>query len=321
MRNRFADVFYEMAKENEDLCLVVADISPAGSMEQFRDKFPERFINTGVSEQSMIGIAAGLAQQGFRPFCYTIATFALYRPFEFIRNDLAYQNLPVTVVGIGGGLTYSTLGATHHAIEDVAVACAIPNMRVIAPCDLQETEEALRWCINESQGPVYLRLGKSGEPDLTSNAPEPWTNEVPRVVCAKEKDLKADIVILAYGPVPVRFAINIAKEMQLDGVSCSAFSFSTIKPLNEPALLSFMQGRMVVVIEEATGAPLASKLALLSQNNSATKIWSFCLLDGFCHTYGTQEELLNKSNLTYDKILNCIKAIKVVGDFISGRPL
>src|SRR5580692_6645230 len=101
MRNHFADVFYELGKKDPRLAIVVADISPAGSMVKFREEFPERFINTGVSEQSMIGIAAGMALRGMRPFAYTIATFAIYRPFEFVRDDIAYQELPVTVVGVG----------------------------------------------------------------------------------------------------------------------------------------------------------------------------------------------------------------------------
>src|SRR5689334_17707518 len=143
-------------------------------MNKFSSEYPERFINVGVAEQTMIGIAAGLALKGCQPFAYTIATFSLYRPFEFVRDDLCYQNLPVTVVGIGGGVTYSTLGGTHHAQEDIAIACALPNMTVIAPCDPAETREATLWCGRQSAGPVYLRLGKAGEPDLTSGALEPF---------------------------------------------------------------------------------------------------------------------------------------------------
>src|ERR1700757_2151996 len=123
MRNKFADVFFDEAKKNDKLVLVVADISPAGSIAKFRETYPHRFINTGVAEQIMIGMVAGLAQEGMRPVAYTIATFTLYRPFEMVRDDLCYQNLPVTIVGIGGGVTYSTLGATHHAQEAVAIPC------------------------------------------------------------------------------------------------------------------------------------------------------------------------------------------------------
>ena len=120
MRNTFSEALYKAATANPDVYIVVADISPAGSMAKFSQQYPERFINVGVAEQSMIGICAGLALKGCQPFAYTIATFSLYRPFEMVRDDLCYQNLPVTVVGMGAGVIYSTLGGTHHTQEDIA---------------------------------------------------------------------------------------------------------------------------------------------------------------------------------------------------------
>jgi transketolase len=211
VRNRFADTFYELGKVDPRLCVVVADISPAGSIAKFRNEFPRRFINTGVSEQIMIGMTAGMAQRGLKPFAYTIATFTLYRPFEMVRDDLCYQNLPVTIVGIGGGVTYSTLGATHHAQEDVAIASAIPNLSVIAPCDPSETEAATRWCAAQEQGPVYLRLGKAGEPDLSKGAPDTWA-------FGKLRRLRAgrDICILSYGPIMKR-AFAVAERFEAAG--------------------------------------------------------------------------------------------------------
>ena len=199
MRNRFADTFYELGKADPRLCVVVADISPAGSIAKFRSEFPRRFINTGVSEQIMIGMAAGMAQRGLRPFAYTIATFALYRPFEMVRDDLCYQNLPVTVVGIGGGVTYSTLGATHHAQEDVAIASAIPNMSVIAPCDPSETEAATRWCAAQERGPVYLRLGQGRRARSFTRRRRSRGISARCVSCAGR-----DVCILSYGPIMKR---------------------------------------------------------------------------------------------------------------------
>ena len=230
MRNRFADIFYELGKADPRLCVVVADISPAGSIAKFRNDFPRRFINTGVSEQIMIGMAAGMAQRGLRPFAYTIATFALYRPFEMVRDDLCYQNLPVTVVGIGGGVTYSTLGATHHAQEDVAIACAVPNLSVIAPCDPSEVEAATRWCGTQEKGPVYLRLGKAGEPDLSKGTSEPW-------VFGKLRQLRQgrDVCILSYGPITKR-AFSLADRLEATGKSTAIFSAHTLKPLDREGL-------------------------------------------------------------------------------------
>ena len=174
MRNKLADVIYETGSKNKKICVLVADISPAGSMSKFREKYPKRFINTGVAEQSMIGIAAGMALRGFRPFCYTIATFALYRPFEMIRVDLCYQNLPVTVVGMGTGTTYSTLGGTHLTQEDISIARSIPNMNIIAPCDPNEMEDAVKYCCNHSKGPTYLRIGKAGEKTFVNKLSDKW---------------------------------------------------------------------------------------------------------------------------------------------------
>ncbi len=168
MRNTFSKTLYECAVADPTIYIVVADISPAGPMAEFQKHAPARFINVGVAEQVMIGMCAGLALKGCQPFAYTIATFALYRPFEMVRDDLGYQNLPVTVVGMGAGVIYSTLGGTHHTMEDVAVASAIPNFRVLAPCDPLECIEATRWCARQKEGPVYLRIGKAGEPNLTA---------------------------------------------------------------------------------------------------------------------------------------------------------
>ena len=235
MRNRFADTFYELGKADPRLCVVVADISPAGSIAKFRNEFPDRFINTGVSEQIMIGMTAGMAQRGLKPFAYTIATFTLYRPFEMVRDDLCYQNLPVTVVGIGGGVTYSTLGATHHAQEDVALASTIPNLSVIAPCDPSETEAATRWCAAQEQGPVYLRLGKAGEPDLSKAALDPW-------IFGKLRRLREgrDVCILSYGPIMKR-AFALAERFEAAGKSAAIVSVHTLKPLDREGLAEVLR--------------------------------------------------------------------------------
>ena len=140
MRNNFADRLYFNAKRNKKIYIVAADISPAGSMELFRKKYPNRFINVGVAEQIMISTCAGLAMRKCRPFAYTIAAFSLYRPFEMIRDDLCYQNLPVTIVGMGAGTIYSTLGATHLTQEDISISKSLPNIQVLTPCDTFELE-------------------------------------------------------------------------------------------------------------------------------------------------------------------------------------
>ncbi len=299
MRNRFADTFYELGKADPRLCVVVADISPAGSISKFRSEFPRRFINTGVSEQIMIGMVAGMAQRGLRPFAYTIATFTLYRPFEMVRDDLCYQNLPVTIVGIGGGVTYSTLGATHHAQEDVAIASTIPNMTVIAPCDPAETEAATRWCAAQQRGPVYLRLGKAGEPDFTSKLQEPWD-------FGKIRQLRPgdDVCILTYGPI-VKRAMSIADKFEASGARAAVYSVHTLKPLDSMGLIRILQTypRTVVIEECAPNGSLAMRvreLASLAGTNG--RIDTFTLQDAFIHCYGSHDDILDAHGLAIEAI-------------------
>jgi len=301
MRNKFADVIYEIGSKDERICALVADISPAGSIVKFREEFPDRFINVGVAEQAMIGIAAGMALRGMRPFCYTIATFSLYRPFEMVRVDLCYQNLPVTIVGMGAGVIYSTLGGTHHTMEDVAVASAIPNMTVLAPCDPEEMRLATRWCATESNGPVYMRLGKAGEPDLTANALDPF--QIGKVRYLKKG---SDIAILSYG-ITLSMALDIAKKLEEEGKSVSVISCHTIKPLDNKGIRQVLENhkRVAVVEEHVPHGGLGSRVKEIAWDMDAQcKLDCFSLKDEFIHFYGSHSELLEVHGLSINKILS-----------------
>ncbi len=301
MRNKFADAIYEISKTNPRICALVADISPAGSMVKFREEFPKRFINCGVAEQAMIGIAAGMALKGMRPFCYTIATFSLYRPFEMVRDDLAYQNLPVTVIGMGAGVIYSTLGGTHHTMEDIAVASAIPNMTVLAPCDPEEMRLATTWCATESTGPVYMRLGKAGEPDLTSGAVDPFEVGKLRYIVRGEGDL----CILTYG-ITMKMAFDVADRVRAKtGKRPSIVSVHTIKPLDEAGVLAALNAhaRTVVIEEHVPHGGLASRVKEIAWDNGVTNsVKSVTLKDEFIHFYGSYEELLARHGLSAEMI-------------------
>jgi transketolase len=300
MRNAFAECLYEQGRANDTVCIVVADISPAGSMQKFREEFPDRFVNVGVAEQVMIGLAAGMALRGRRPFAYTIATFSLYRPFEFIRDDLCYQDLPVTVVGIGGGVTYSTLGGTHHAMEDVAIAAAVPNMTVLAPCDPEEVRAATAWCANAQHGPVYLRLGKAGEPVLTKDAAEPFAVGKVRTIRRGR-----DTCILTYGPI-AKMALDVAQGLEAAGESVSLASVHTLKPLDVDGIAALLNAhRRVVVIEEhVPHGGLASRVKEIAWDRGArTQLRCFTLKDAFIHCYGGHGDLLAAHGLEPRAIL------------------
>ncbi len=301
MRNKFADAIYEIGKEDPKICALVADISPAGSMVNFREDFPERFVNCGVAEQAMIGIAAGMALKGMRPFCYTIATFSLYRPFEMVRDDLCYQNLPVTVIGMGAGVIYSTLGGTHHTMEDIAVASAIPNMTVLAPCDPEEMKLATTWCAKESNGPVYMRLGKAGEPDLTANAIDKF--EIGKIRYIQKG---SDIALISSG-ITVLDGLDIAKKLESKGKSVSVISCHTIKPIDVAGIEKMLnQHSQVIVMEEhVPHGGLGSRVKEIAWDiNANCELECFSLKDEFIHFYGSHKELLEKHGLSPDIILN-----------------
>jgi transketolase len=249
----------------------------------------------------MISICTGLAIRGCKPFAYTIAPFAIYRPFEHIRVELCYQNLPVTIVGVGAGVAYSVAGATHNAIEDIGVMSALPNMSIIAPCDPEESKPAIWTCANHD-GPIYLRLGKSGEPILTKNAPEPFEFKKIRKIKNGSK-----IAILGYGPI-LSMAFEAAEHHQKKTSKETAiFSVHTLKPLDTKRIqLILNEFERVVVLEEATPqGSLAGQVKQIAWDSQAKcSIKSVSLQDQFIKCYGTKDELLAAHGLTMDVIIN-----------------
>ena len=304
MRNAFAETLYPIAKADPRIYVVAADISPAGPMARFAADSPDRFINVGVAEQVMIGICGGLALKGMRPFAYTIATFALYRPFEFVRDDLCYQNLPVTVVGMGSGVVYSQLGGTHNAQEDIAIASAVPNMQILAPCDPLETAEMTRWCAAENNGPLYLRLGKSGEPVLTEKAPEPF-------VFGRIRTLRRgkDICILSYGVV-MKTAFEVADALERQGASVAVVNVHTLKPMDEDGIARVLRDypKVAVIEEHSPRGGLAARVREMAWETKApATLRTFTLKDEFIHCYGSHDDLLAAHGLSPAAILNGLR--------------
>lgn len=242
MRNAFARELLACAERDPRIVLLAADIGN-NLFNGFREHFADRFYNCGIAEAAMSGIAAGMALSGLRPVTYSIAAFNPGRCLEQVRVDLCLHNLPVVVVGVGAGLSYASLGPTHHALEDVAWMRALPNMTVLCPGDAVETRCALRAALSHD-GPVYLRLGKKNEP----------------VVHAREPDFVIgrwlrprdgwQVTLLAAGTVlPV--AMAAAEELAASGIECGVISMHTLKPLDEATLTAcFGRSDLVMVLEE-----------------------------------------------------------------------
>ena len=304
MRNKFSETLAKIANKNKKIYIVVSDISPAGKMETFQKKHSKRFINVGVAEQTMIGVCAGLAASNKIPFAYTIATFSLFRPFEMVRDDLCYQNLPVTIVGMGAGTIYSTLGGTHLTQEDISIVRSLPNMKILAPCDPLELEQCIKYCVQNKNGPIYLRMGKSGEKNLTSDALEKWQ-------FGKIRKIKngSHFCILSYGPI-MKKAFEINEILKNKNKSSAIYSCHTLKPFDEEKIKKIFQTfKTIITIEDHSLigglGNIIQQLAYKFKFNK--KIISFGLKDKFMHVYGDQENLFEKHKISSKYIKNYIK--------------
>ena len=169
MRDTFVRTLLEEAKRNPNVILITGDLG-FGVLEKFESALPNQYINAGVAEQTMLGLAAGMASTGKRVFVYSIGNFPTIRALEQIRNDVCYMNNPVVIVSVGAGYSYGSQGYTHHALEDIAVMRALPGMNVISPADPIETEELTKYLVKDKR-PAYLRLGRSGEKQLNRTYP------------------------------------------------------------------------------------------------------------------------------------------------------
>jgi transketolase len=298
MRNRFAEVLYNLSQKDNKIRVVAADISPAGKMAELSARYPDRFINVGVAETSMISLCAGLAMSGLKPFAYTISTFSLFRPFEMVRVDIGYQNLPVVIVGMGAGTTYSTLGSTHITQEDVSIVRSIPNFQVLLPCDPDELEKCLVYLCKKNKSPTYLRIGKSGEKNFTKGA-EKWVFSKPRCLVRGKK-----ICLIASGPI-IRLYFDILKKLQLINIKPSIYSFHTLKPVNESSIrVLFKKYDYIVTLEDMSEINgLASILKESAcKNKYKGNIITFSLKDKFLKNYGSQDYLLK---------MHCISSLKI----------
>tara|TARA_A100000164_G_scaffold319176_1_gene300586 strand:- start:59 stop:958 length:900 start_codon:yes stop_codon:yes gene_type:complete len=299
MRNKFSETIFANIKKNKDIFVVAADISPSGAMAKFQ-KSNKNFLNVGVAEQNMIGVCAGLAMSGKKVFAYTIAPFSFYRPFEMVRDDICYQNLPITVVGMGAGTIYANLGGTHTAIEDISIARSIPNMTVISPCDPLELVSVVNYCCTKNRSPTYLRIGKSGEKNISKNAVEKWKfGKIRKLIKGR------NTCILSHGPLSqlAYDAINLKKK------NISLYSCSTLKPFDEIGIRKiFKTYDKIITLEDHSIIGGLSDIVtnLAFKNGYHGKIITNSLKDKFIHIFSNQNDLLEAHGISLKKIINQI---------------
>lgn len=241
MRKTFVKTLINLAKKDENIFLLTGDLG-FSFFEEFAKQFPERFINCGVAEQNMMGVAAGLALGGKKVYVYSIIPFVTFRCLEQIRNDVCYQNLDVKIIGAGAGFSYGTLGATHHGIEDLAILRSLPNIVILSPADPVEMKELILKSY-KIKNPVYIRMDKNGKNLHDSK---------PKIIISNPLVFKEgkDGVIIATGAI-LETSINVMQKLANEGYNFKLISMHTIKPINEKVLLKEIEGqKLIFTLEE-----------------------------------------------------------------------
>src|SRR5206468_9057383 len=288
MRAAFIRTLLELAEHDRRITLIVGELG-FGVVESFAERFPNQFLNAGVAEQNMTGVAAGLALSGKVVFAYSIANFPTLRCLEQVRNDICYHALDVKIVSVGGGVVYGPLGYTHHAIEDLAVMRALPNITVVAPGDPVETRLATR-AVAARPGPCYLRLGRAAESVVHREEP---AFEIGQPLVVRDG---ADAVLLAVGGLLANVAAA-AERLATDGIDTRVISLHTLKPLDERTLARVVAGpRHVFVVAEhvAAGGPGELVSALLRRD---VAVRSLCLRPDVTGLVGRRDYILAAQGL------------------------
>lgn len=302
MRNAFAEEITLLAQEDPRLVLLSGDIGNK-LFDKFKAVDVSRFYNCGVAEANMMGVAAGLALNGLRPFVYTITPFTTTRCFEQIRVDVCYHHAPVVIVGTGSGLSYAELGPTHHSLEDMAILRTLPGMRVLAPCDSTELRLALR-AVLQDDSPTYIRIGKKGEPAIHENPPVFKLGEA--IVLRPGKD----VALLCAGNMMAE-TLKAADMLAAQGVSAEVVSFHTVKPLDEKYLqaASARFGLVATVEEHSRIGGFGSAVSeWCAAQNSPLRQLSFGTDDVFLHKVGSQNYARAKFGLSADALATRVSA-------------
>ncbi len=302
MRTAFIKTLEKLAEKDKKVCLLVGDLG-FGVVIDYSERFPEQFVNMGVAEQNMTGVAAGMALTGKVVFTYSISNFPTLRCMEQIRNDVCYHNANVKIVCVGGGVAYGSVGVTHFATEDIAMMRSLPNMTVVAPGDPYETRRATE-AVAGHQGPCYLRLGRVGEPTLhESDAPF----EIGKAIQLRDG---ADVTLIATGSV-LQTALEVGERLAADGCSARVLSMHTIKPLDEAAVAAAAsQTSAIVTLEEHSvigGLGSAVLETLSDQGLTGVPVKRIGLPPKFASTVGNQEYLWEVYGLSPDKIFRTIE--------------
>ena len=303
MRKAFNEELLKAARQDKRIHMILADIG-YGEIEPFANEFPERFINCGVAEQNMTGVACGVALAGNIAITYSIANFPTLRCLEQVRNDVCYHNANVKIVIIGGGMAYGPLGVSHHSTEDLAIMRALPNLKVIAPCDIYEARSAVHAML-AYDGPVYYRCGYKGEKNLHTG---PVNFEIGKALKLREGK---DAAIIFTGTIGIN-ALQAADELEKQGYSIKLISMHTVKPIDAAAVLDAAETGCIVTVEEHNicgGMGSAVAEALMDNGAGNIRFKRMAIPDVNVCKIGSEEWLRDQYGLGVADIVSVVKGL------------
>jgi transketolase len=299
MRNNFITQLTIEAKTNKKIFLIVGDLGYS-VVEEFRDKFPDRFLNIGIAEQNMIGVASGLASEGFCVFVYSIGNFPTLRCLEQIRYNVCYHNNNVNIVSVGAGYSYAALGASHHATEDIGILRTLPNLKILSPSDPNESRLLTKFAINYN-GPTYLRLGKSGEQNISSSSSDNFqAGQINQIIKSDSK-----IAVFSTGAIS-SYAYNFLKD---NNINSSLYTFPFLTEINEDSICKlFLKYDKIITIEEHQLSSGFGSIILEMKNlleNKYPKLKKLSILrkgisNKFLSFAGSQNYFREKAGLTFN---------------------
>lgn len=302
MRTAYIDTLYDLASRDKRVYALISD-NGAIVYDKYKRDLESQYLNLGISEANMLGMAAGMASCGKIPFAYTIGAFLAYRAFEFIRNDICLQKQNVKIVGTGAGETYSALGPTHHSTEDLGGLRALPNLVILCPASPLEVKKATI-AAYEYEGPVYLRLGTNKEPEIYA---DDYSFEIGKGVTLK---LGNDLTLISTGSI-VNDVLEVAKRLQNDGIQARVINIHTIKPIDREIIVRAVEetGKIITIEDHNVMGGLGSAVAEIIAESGYGVRFKRLGLRGFSSGYGTYAQVKATNGLGIEKIYNEAKLL------------
>lgn len=302
MRTAYLETLYELARKDKRVYALISD-NGAIVYDKYRKDLPKQYLNLGISEANMIGMAAGMASCGKIPFTYTIGAFLAYRAFEFIRNDVCLQNQNVKIVGTGAGQVYSALGPTHHSTEDLGGLRSLPGLTILCPSSPLEVKKATVAAYLHD-GPVYLRLGTNRESEIYE---EDYDFQIGQAVTLRKGK---DITLISTGSM-IKDVLEIANQLKEEGIEARVLNMHTIKPIDKGVVIKAVEetGKIVTIEDHNMIGGLGSAVAEVIADYGKAVRFKRCGLYGFSHGYGNYLEIKEVNSVGRVEVCHSVKEI------------